>query len=225
MMDRVARLTVVCAIAAFAAGPAFAQEPVGPLESAEALAVGTTGTTAAGAAVPSTTVVTPSTRESRTAEYYIGPEDILDILVWKNPELSRTVPVRPDGMVSLPLVNDIRAAGLTPSELRTQITQRLSEYVPSAEVAVIIREVHSVKVAVVGAVRVPGRYEVKSASTVLELIAQAQGLTEFASRDRIVVIRQTGNGSERIPFNYRRVAQGSEKDNFFVQAGDIIVVP
>ena len=164
-------------------------------------------------------------RDPRAAMYLIGPEDILDIQVWKNAELSRTVPVRPDGKVSLPLVNDIQAAGLTPNELRDQLTTRLAEYVPAPEVAVIVREVHSVKVAVMGAVRIPGRYEVKSPATVLELIAQAQGLTDFASGDRIVVIRQNGAATVRMPFNYHKVANGSEADNFFVRAGDIIFVP
>ena len=178
------------------------------------------GTTAA-----DTAATAAVTRDPRTSAYLIGPEDILDIQVWKNIELSRTVPVRPDGKVSLPLVNDIQAAGLTPNQLREELTMRLAEYVPAPEVAVIVREVHSVKVAVMGAVRIPGRYEVKSPATVLELIAQAQGLTDFASRDHIVVIRQNGAGTIRVPFNYRRVANGSEPDNFFVRAGDIIFVP
>ena len=157
-------------------------------------------------------------------DYKLGPEDVLDISVWKNQELSRTVPVRPDGKVSLPLVNDIQAAGLTPSRLRDELTRRLSEYVPSPEVAVIVREVHSAKVSVVGAVRSPGRYEVKSPATVLELIALAQGFTDFASRDRIVVLRQNGTPA-RITFNYRKITDGADQDNFFVQGGDIIVVP
>jgi polysaccharide export outer membrane protein len=164
-------------------------------------------------------------RDPRSTAFLIGPEDILDIQVWKNVELSRTVPVRPDGKVSLPLVNDIQAAGLTPSQLRDQLTTRLSEYVPAPEVSVIVREVHSVKVAVMGMVRIPGRYEVKSPATVLELIAQAQGLTDFADRDHIVVIRQNDATPIRIPFNYRKVANGSDADNFFVRAGDIIFVP
>jgi polysaccharide export outer membrane protein len=164
-------------------------------------------------------------RDPRAVEYRIGPEDILDVQVWKNAELSRTVPVRPDGKISLPLVNDIQASGLTPSELREQITERLGEYVPQAEVAVIVREIHSVKVAVTGAVKMPGRYEVKSPATVLELIAQAQGLTEFAAKERIFVLRQDGGTTVKMPFNYKKVAEGSEKDNFYVRAGDIIVVP
>jgi polysaccharide export outer membrane protein len=170
--------------------------------------------------------VVPTTRAfDASADFRIGAEDILDIQVWKNcTELCRTVPVRPDGKVSFPLVNDIQAAGLTANELRQQLTQRLSEFIPSPEVSVIVREVHSVKVSVVGAVRMPGHYEVKSASTVLDLIARAQGLTEFANRDRIVVHRQTGTTSTRLPFNYTRVADGKD-ENFFVQPGDIVVVP
>jgi len=135
------------------------------------------------------------------------------------------VPVRPDGKVSLPLVNDIQASGLTPTALRQQLIERLSEYIPAPEVAVIVREVHSAKVSVVGAVRSPGRYEVKSPATVLELIALAQGFTDFASRDRIVVLRQNGGETKRIPFNYRKVAAGDDKENLVVVPGDIIVVP
>ena len=177
---------------------------------------------------PSATAAAPAAPapfvESSDA-FRIGPEDVLDVQVWKNDELSRVVPVRPDGMISLPLVNDIRAAGLTALELRGAITQRLSEFVPSPEVSVIVREVRSVKVAVLGAVRMPGHYEVKSAATVLEMIARAQGLNEFADRGRIVVLRQNGAATTRIPFNYRKVAEGSEQDNFYVRPGDIIVVP
>lgn len=169
-------------------------------------------------------------RDSRgfkaAADYRIGPEDVIDVQVWKNcPDICRTVPVRPDGMISLPLVNDIRAAGLTPSELRQQLTQRLAEFVPSPEVSVIVREVHSVKVAVLGAVKMPGHYEVNSPATVLELIARAQGLTEFAARDKIVVIRQNGTTTTRIKFNYHKVAHDNDHDNFYVRPGDIIVVP
>jgi polysaccharide biosynthesis/export protein len=159
------------------------------------------------------------------AAYQIGPEDLLDISVWKNVELSRTVPVRPDGMVSLPLVNDVRASGLTPGELRDQITSKLAEYIPAPEVSVMVREVHSRKVAVVGAVKTPGRYELRSPMTVLEVIALAQGLTDFASRDRIVIIRNVNGQTQRIPFNYRKIADGAGQDNFFVKPGDIVVVP
>ena len=174
---------------------------------------------------PNDAAVATRAAAAAEAEYLIGPEDVLDISVWKNPELSRKVPVRPDGKVSLPLVNDIQAAGLTPSQLREQLAARLAEFVPTPEVAVIVQEVQSLKVAVVGAVKTPGRFMLKSPATVLECLALAQGFTEFAARDRIVVLRQQGNASQRIPFNYRKVADGSDQENFFVKPGDIIVVP
>lgn len=160
-----------------------------------------------------------------STEYLIGPEDVLDISVWKNPELSRKVPVRPDGRISLPLVNDIQAAGLTPSALRQQLAAKLAEFVPTPEVSVVVQEVLSAKVAVVGAVKTPGRFTLRSPATVLECLALAQGLTEFASKEKIVVLRQNGSTTTRIPFNYSKVASGSEQDNFFVKPGDIIVVP
>ena len=174
------------------------------------------------AAPTPTPVLTPLDLASA---YQIGPEDVLEISVWKNPELSRTVPVRPDGKVSLPLVNDIQASGLTPIDLRDQVTAKLSEYIPAPEVSVIVREVHSRKVTVTGAVKLPGRYEMKSAMTVLEVIALAQGLTDFASKDRIVVLRQNGQKTERIPFNYRKISDSAQQDNFLVRPGDIVFVP
>ena len=195
----------------------------------------TTGTTTAARDPKSTPAAAPNPRpvaptvDPRAAEmagaYQIGPEDLLDISVWKQLELSRTVPVRPDGKVSLPLVNDIQAAGLTPGELREQITTRLAEYIPAPEVSVMVREVHSRKVAVMGAVKMPGRFDIKSPMTVLEAIALAQGLTDFASRDKIAVIRTVNGKTTRIPFNYRRIADGAEQENFFVRSGDIVIVP
>ena len=204
------RATAGSLIALVLSAPLIAQDAGRP-QAPAASATSSTGTT-------SSTAVD-------LGSYKIGPEDILDISVWKNAELSRTVPVRPDGKVSLPLVNDIQAAGLTPSALRDQLTAKLTEYVPSPEVSVIVREVHSAKVAVIGSVRNPGRYELKSPATVLEMIALAQGFTDFAARDRIFVLRQKGGTSERIPFNYRKIVDGNGQDNFFVQPGDIIVVP
>jgi polysaccharide export outer membrane protein len=167
----------------------------------------------------------PTSGASVDYNYHIGPSDVVNVIVWRNPELSMTVPVRPDGKLSLPLVNDVQAAGLTPMDLRQHLTDQLAEYLPSPEVSVIVREVHNFKVAVVGSVKMPGDYEIKSQATVLELLARAQGLTEFANRDKIVVLRQNGSKTERIKFNYRKVAEGSDEDNIYVRAGDIIVIP
>ena len=214
----------LCAAAAASlifGGAAYAQELAATAEPAAAPAP----PPAAAVPAPAAATKTETAILGSANDYKIGPEDLLDISVWKNPELSRTVPVRPDGKVSLPLVNDIQAAGLTPTALRQQLIDRFAEYIPAPEVAVIVREVHSMKIAVVGSVKTPGRYELKSAATVLEMIALAQGFTDFASRDRIVILRQENGDTKRIPFNYRKVAAGDEHANLVVQPGDIIVVP
>src|SRR2546428_3204024 len=159
-------------------------------------------------------------------DYRIGPEDVLDIAVWNNTAISRTVPVRPDGKISLPLLNDVQAAGLTPMQLRDVLNKKLAEYIPTPEVSVIVREVHSIKVSVIGEVKRPGRHELKSRATVLDALAMAEGLGEFASRGRIVILRSDGNTLKRIPFNYNKVVSADgELENFLLQPGDIIVVP
>jgi len=162
-------------------------------------------------------------------DYRIGPEDMLDIAVWNNTAISRTVPVRPDGKISLPLLNDVQAAGLTPMQLRDVLIKKLAEYTPTPEVSVIIREVHSFKVSVIGEVKRPGRHELKSRATVLDALALAEGLSEFAARGRIVILRPEGNTLKRILFNYNKVVSANgangELENFLLQPGDIVVVP
>jgi polysaccharide export outer membrane protein len=159
-------------------------------------------------------------------DYRIGPEDVLQISVWKNEALSRTVPVRPDGMISLPLVNDIQAAGLTPMELRATLLEKLVEYAPAPEVSVIVTEVHSLKVSVFGAVARPGRYDTRTWLTVLEALAMAGGLGEYADRSGIFVLRQEGTTTRRLPFDYTRLGRGKgAQPNFYLRPGDIVVVP
>jgi polysaccharide export outer membrane protein len=159
-------------------------------------------------------------------DYQIGAGDTLEIGVWKSPELSRTVTVRPDGMISLPLVNDVQVTGLTPMELRQVLAKKLAEYVPSAEVSVIVAKFESFNVSVVGSVGKAGRFVLSSPTTVLEGIAMAGGLTEFASRRNIFVLRRDRNGSRRLPFNYNQATSGGDPtENFLLRAGDVIVVP
>lgn len=159
-------------------------------------------------------------------DYRIGPEDVLDISVWNNVAISRTVPVRPDGKISLPLVNDVQAGGLTPTQLRTVLLKKLSEFVPSPEVSVIVREVHSFKVSVIGEVKKTGRHELKGRATVLDILAMAEGFGEFAGRGRIIILRPEGKTMRQIPFNYNKViSNNGAMENFFLQPGDIIVVP
>ena len=159
-------------------------------------------------------------------EYRIGIEDILDVAVWNVAELQKTVPVRPDGKISLPLVNDVVAAGLTPMELRDQLTKKLATYVQNPDVSVVVREIRSLKVSVIGQVRSPGRYEVKGPSTVLDALALAGGFTEFAARRKITILRPTGTTVQHLRFDYdAAVSKGSVKTNMLVRPGDIVVVP
>jgi polysaccharide export outer membrane protein len=162
-------------------------------------------------------------RDTPPDEYRIGPEDVLQVSVWKNEALTRVVPVRPDGKISLPLLNDVQAAGLTALELRESLAQKLADYMPNPEVSVIVSDIRSFKVSVLGEVAKPGRYELKSWTTVLDVLAMAGGFTQFASPSRIVILQPNGKGMKRIPFNYNRVA--GEQENFYLRNGDIILVP
>ena len=170
---------------------------------------------------------TPTSAREEIPGYRIGPEDVLQVSVWSNDAVSRIVPVRPDGKISLPLLNDVQAAGLTPMELRDEVTRRLGEYIPHPEVSVTVNDVKSFKVSVIGAVSKPGRFELKSAATVIDVLAMAQGFTEFASRSRIVVLRSDGTRVERLPFDYDKVASGggAGQANFYLRPSDIVVVP
>lgn len=159
-----------------------------------------------------------------SGDFRIGPEDVLSIAVWKNEALGGEMPVRPDGMISLPLINDVQAAGLTPMELREILIRRLSEYMPAPEVSVIVKEVRSPKISILGEVAHPGRYDLKGRTTVLDLLALAGGLTEFASRSRIVILRGDGPGPARIRFNYWKATQDGARDNIELRPGDIVLV-
>jgi polysaccharide biosynthesis/export protein len=162
----------------------------------------------------------------RPSSFRIGPEDVLQISVWKNDALTRTVPVRPDGMISLPLLNDVRAAGLTPMELRDALTRRLAPFVPLPEVSVIVAEVRSCTVSVIGEVAKPGRYDLKGAVTVIDALALAGGFKEFASRSHIVVLRSEGGNTSRLAFDYDQVKSGGHAQaNFPLRPGDVVIVP
>jgi polysaccharide biosynthesis/export protein len=162
-------------------------------------------------------------RSTAPDAYRIGPEDVLQVSVWKNMDISRSVVVRPDGKISLPLVNDVQAAGLTPLELRDVLTKKLADYMPTPEVSIIVSDIKSFKVTVIGEVARPGRYELKGWTTVLDVLALAGGFTQFASRSSIVILQSDGKTVKRIPFNFNKVAGGQE--NFYLRNGDIVLVP
>lgn len=160
--------------------------------------------------------------------YIIGPDDILEVSVWKNPELSKTVVVRPDGKISLPLIGDVKAAGLTPVSLRSKIIKKLSLFQKNVEASVIVTEVNSYKIFIFGAVTSPGMYKLKSNTHIIQALAMAGGFTQFASKNSIVVIRSTKTGESR-RFNIRFkdiVYKKQYKDkNILLQPGDTIFVP
>lgn len=190
-----------------------------PAEAPAAGAAGSSDTTAlppAEAAPAAAAIVTdPNT-------FRIGPEDVLDIYVRNDRELNRVVPVRPDGRISLPLVNDVQAAGLTTDELRQQLMTEFRRFFENPEVSVGLREMHSFKVSVQGNVRMPGQYEVKSEQTVLDLIARAQGFNEFADKGNIRILRR--GAEQAIRFRYNDAIDGRNGANFAVRPGDIIIV-
>jgi polysaccharide export outer membrane protein len=184
--------------------------------------------TAAGAR---TAAFTPDPPADGCADaYVIGPDDVLDVSLWGNAEISRTVPVRPDGRISLPLLNDIQAGGLSPMELRDALIKALTPFMADPSVSVLVKEIHSVKVTVLGEVKAPGRYEIKDRATVLDVLAVAGGLTEFANRDGIAVLRREGGQSRRVRVDYGKLtssngSRGETAMNFCVKAGDVVVVP
>ncbi len=160
-------------------------------------------------------------------DYRIGPSDVLAINVWKDTELTRTVTVRPDGKISLPLVGELEVSGLTASSVQRLIGQRLAEYISSPQVTVMVQEVKSQTYVVVGKVTKPGSYELGKPTTVLEAIAIAGGLLDFAKSGKIKIIRRREGGqTETLYFNYNKAVKGKDAEqNVELQSGDTIVVP
>jgi polysaccharide export outer membrane protein len=160
-------------------------------------------------------------------DYLLGPGDRVDVFVWRNPDLSRQVPVRPDGRITLPLAGEVFAAGKTVAALRDEITGRLADYIQMPTVTVTIAEIRSLVVYVLGDVRSPGAVQMDRNLTVLQAIAAVGGLNEFADRNDIVVMRTLADGTaERWTFRYDDVVEGKRLEtNIVLQAGDTIIVP
>jgi len=186
-----------------------------------------TGTSTAAATPTPSGAAAPVGGYPLSTDYVIGPEDMLQITVWKNEALSRILPVRPDGKVSMPLLHDIQAAGLTPMQLHDKIASALGEFMPNPEVAVSVVEVKSYRVSVLGEVQKPGVLQLKADTTVLEAIALAGGFRDFASPGKIMILRKDGSGAtHKIPFNYNRVVKDNRsQDNVTLKSGDVVVVP
>jgi polysaccharide biosynthesis/export protein len=159
--------------------------------------------------------------------YTIGADDVLAISVWKEPDVSRTVPVRSDGKISLPLAGEVQASGQTPRQLEKALAAKLQGFISEPEVTVIVAEIRSQKFNILGMVSKPGTYPLTNASTVLDAIAIAGGFRDFAKQKSIYVLRQNSDGGQtRMPFNYKEVIKGKDStQNIKLQPRDTVVVP
>jgi polysaccharide biosynthesis/export protein len=158
--------------------------------------------------------------------YKIGPQDMLQIDVWKEPEITRLVPVRPDGKITLPLLNDVQAAGLTPMELAAVISDGLKKYINNPQVTVSVSTINSRRVYVTGEVTKPGAFPLLPNMTVLQALTSAGGFTQFAKIKSVYVLRVEGGKQTKIPFNYKAVIEGKKpEENVELQSGDTVVVP
>jgi polysaccharide export outer membrane protein len=158
--------------------------------------------------------------------YQIGSGDVLEISVWKEPDLSRQLVVPPDGVIAFPLIKAVNVANLTVADLKKIIAQRLSEYVPAVTVTVMLLEINSLKAYVIGKVNKAGEFPIEMDTNVMQILAKAGGLNPFASRGGIKILRQNGKKIIKIPFNYGQVERGVNlEQNILLKAGDVVVVP
>ena len=158
--------------------------------------------------------------------YVIGAQDVLDVSVWKEPEVSRTVPVRPDGKISLPLLNDVQAAGMTPTQLAAQITDSLKKYVANPQVTIIVTAINSQRIYLLGEVSRAGAYPLLPGMTILQALSSGGGFTQFANTKKIYLMRVENGKQQKFPFNYKDVIAGKHSEqNVLLKAGDTIVVP
>jgi polysaccharide export outer membrane protein len=183
----------------------------------------------AGVAEDKKAPATPGTQSSLQtvdSKYVIGPEDVLNISVWKEPDVSGSVPVRPDGKISLPLLNDVQAAGLTPMQLTDDLTEKLKQFITDPRVTVTVSTVNSRRVYVLGEVTRPGAITLSPDMTVLQALTSAGGPSPYAKTAKIYVLRKENGTQTKLPFNYKDVIKGGSVDqNISLKAGDTIVVP
>jgi len=159
-------------------------------------------------------------------DYVIGADDVLDVSVWKEQDLTRTLQVRPDGKISMPLLGDVEAAGLTPSQLAQTVSDKLKRYLTAPQVTIILTQINSQRVYVTGEVTRPGAYPVLPGMTILQAITSAGGLTQFANAKKIFLMRDENHIQTKYPFSYKEVLDGRKaEENLPVRAGDTIVVP
>jgi polysaccharide biosynthesis/export protein len=235
--------TFILLIALLSMSPDFGFCEAGPIMSAGAAKSPAEGASPSSAAAPSERTeksgqaskdgtvpaqIMEKLSNAVSSEYIIGAEDILEITVWRNVDLSKTVQVRPDGRISMPIIRDIMAVGKTPTQLAEEMTNKLKEYVQNPVVAVSLKEVNSSNVFVLGEVARPGRYPLKSKTTLLQGITIAGGFTPIAARNQIVIFRFTESapGMKRLLASYDEIVLRSGiNENFELKSGDTVVVP
>jgi polysaccharide biosynthesis/export protein len=160
------------------------------------------------------------------ADYVIGPEDVLSIVFWREKEMSTDVVVRPDGKISVPLLKDMQAAGYTPDQLTTALVKAASKFIGQPNATVVVKAINSRKVFIVGKVAKPGAFALTTDMTVLQLIALAGDVLEYAKSKNVVVVRKTDDGEQRLKFNYKDVLQGkAAAQNILLKPGDTVIVP
>ena len=168
----------------------------------------------------------PSLAKAHDDSFVIGNDDVLAINVWKEPDISRSIPVRSDGRISLPLVGEVQATGRTPLQLEQEITGKLKSYISEPVVTVMVQQINSEKFNILGQVAKPGSYPLINGSTVLDAIATAGGFRDFAKQKSIYILRQNGGTESRIAFNYKDVIKGKHPEqNIKLEPRDTIVVP
>jgi polysaccharide export outer membrane protein len=160
-----------------------------------------------------------------SSSYVIGAADVLAITVWKEPAFSETVPVRPDGMVSMPLLGDMQAAGLTPMKLTATLTQKLKQYIQDPRVSVVVNAVNSQRIFLLGEVVHAGPVPLIPGMTALQAISSAGGLTQFANGKKVYILRTEDGKQKKIALNYKDALKGDLKQNLILKSGDTIVVP
>jgi polysaccharide biosynthesis/export protein len=181
--------------------------------------LGCVALTTQAADIPKPSVAIPS------SEYLLGPEDVIDVFVWKEPDLSATgIVVRPDGRISLPLANELEASGKTADQLKQEITERLKRYITDPAVNVIVKQINSLKISVLGEVRKPDVYRIKNRITVLDAIAMAGGFTDLARPTRVVVLRKTPAGEQHIKINVNDAIAGDHSVPFYLEPLDTVYV-
>ncbi|MBV8207197.1 MAG: polysaccharide biosynthesis/export family protein [Acidobacteria bacterium] len=209
-----ASVLVLCAAAAFAGTDSKGKPDTQPAKPA---------VPAPAAVVPA---VTPAAAPAVAPDYQIGPEDVITVSVWKEPELSAQVAVRPDGKVSLPLLGDVQASGFTPISLGTDITERLKKFVEQPNVTVVVNQINSRRYFVMGEAGRPGAYPLYTNITILQAISMAGGFNQFANVKGIYLMRTENGQVVKHPFNYKQVVKGNANEqNLELKPGDTIVIP